>query len=81
MTAAQLVLPVCTCTPGKRCQQCAERGRAHLRMYRLCGLYKSGADPIAYADQVTSLNDARAALCLAMGVPIERIDPCTGHRL
>lgn len=36
-------------------------------------------DPITYADRCTSACDARAALCLAVGVPVERIDPASGR--
>lgn len=72
----------CTvCKPGLRCTPCRERQHAHYRMYRLCRLDRRDADPVAYADQVTSMNDARTALCLAMGVPMEHIDPAAGHNL
>jgi hypothetical protein len=71
------------CRPGVRCNSCRERGRAHLRMYRLCRL--EGPDrhryPVEYANQITSMNDARAALCIAMGIPLDLIHPCTGHDL
>lgn len=54
-------------------------------MLRLARLYPSDVrtdtDRVAYADQRTSLNDARTALCAAMGVPLDRIDPATGHNL
>jgi hypothetical protein len=33
---------------------------------------------VAYADMQTSMHDARAALCLAVGVPLDRIGPL-GH--
>lgn len=73
--------PCTVCRPGIRCQPCRERSIAHHRMYRLCRLWgpERHRDPVAYADQVTSMNDARTALCLAMGVPVEWIDPTTGH--
>jgi hypothetical protein len=32
------------------------------------------ADPVAYANLVTSMCDQRAALCLAIGVPVENVD-------
>lgn len=31
-------------------------------------------DPVTYWDLVASMNDYRAALCLATGVPVENID-------
>lgn len=31
-------------------------------------------DPVAHADLVTSMCDQRAALCVAIGVPLEHID-------
>ncbi|MER5579633.1 hypothetical protein [Streptomyces massasporeus] len=35
--------------------------------------------PVAAADRVTSLADARAAMCLASGVDIDDIDPASGY--
>lgn len=83
MLVNQLELRVCTCTPGHRCQPCQEKGRAILRMMRLCRLEGSERHrfPVEYADQRTSMHDARAALCLATDVPLEHIHPCTGHNL
>lgn len=38
-------------------------------------------DPVLRADGRTSVADARAALCLAQGVPLDEIDPASGHDL
>lgn len=38
-------------------------------------------DPVARADNRTSMNDARTALCIALGVPLDDIDPASGHDL
>jgi hypothetical protein len=69
------------CQPGRRCASCSERSRAHWRIVRLARLERRSADPIAWADQRTSLQDARTALCIAMGVPFDQIDPASGHDL
>lgn len=37
--------------------------------------------PVASADLRTSMNDARTALCIAMGVPLDLIHPASGHDL
>lgn len=37
-------------------------------------------DPVAHADAMTSMADARAALCIARGVPLEHIDRLGYHR-
>lgn len=83
MTGVHFVDPRCTCAPGARCEVCRRRGIAHMRMVRLCRLWGHEAQsrPVERADQTTSLNDARAALCLAMGVDLEHIDSVTGHNL
>jgi hypothetical protein len=50
-------------------------------MYRLAHLDQRDARTgraVAYADQQTSLADARAALCIAMGYPLDGIGPM-GH--
>jgi hypothetical protein len=71
---------LCTvCIPGHRCQSCIERSRAHWRLVGLARLERRSADPVAWADQLTSLHDARTALCIAMGVPLDEINPATGH--
>lgn len=44
------------------------------RMHPNHGRALRHADPVAYADLVTSMCDQRAALCLAIGVPVEHID-------
>lgn len=75
------MLRPCFCKPGRRCTACDECGRAHFRMTRLARLERRTADPVAYADQVTSMNDARTALCLAMGVSMGHIDAASGHNL
>ena len=38
-------------------------------------------DPVLRADGRTSVADARAALCIAQGVPVDEIDPASGHDL
>lgn len=48
------------------------------------GYWRGGikaTDPVERADIRTSLADARAALCIAQGVPIEDIDPASGCNL
>jgi hypothetical protein len=54
------------------------RSNARLRMFGLA----RGHDDLRTVDGVeqrTSMNDARMALCIAMGVDLEDIDPSTGH--
>lgn len=36
-------------------------------------------DPVMEADRRTSMNDARTALCLALGIAEQDIDPTSGH--
>ncbi|MFI6900367.1 hypothetical protein ACIBKY_03845 [Nonomuraea sp. NPDC050394] len=36
-------------------------------------------DPVMEADRRTSMNDARTALCLALGIAEQDIDPASGH--
>lgn len=55
--------------------------RARQRMRSLANPDKYRHDPVAAADNRTSMNDARTALCIALGVPIEDIDPASGHNL
>lgn len=59
--------------------------RAMRRMFNLCRLNaptpRNGVDPAAYADQLTSLADARAALCIASGIDLDHIDAASGHDL
>ena len=38
-------------------------------------------DPVGAADIRTSVNDARTALCIAAGVPLDQIHPASGHDL
>lgn len=38
-------------------------------------------DPVGYANATTSVHDWRIALCIAIGVPLEYIDPCGGYNL
>jgi len=38
-------------------------------------------DPVLRADNRTSVCDARAALCIAQGVPLDQIDPASGYDL
>jgi hypothetical protein len=39
---------------------------------------RARTDPVTYADTRTSLADWRTALCLAIGVPVDKIGPL-GH--
>jgi hypothetical protein len=68
--------PPCTCRPGHRCTPCRQRHHAVGLLMRVAPDHRD--DPITYADRATSAADARAALCLAIGVPVERIDPASG---
>lgn len=53
--------------------------RARLRMLRF--IPSQSATPVERADLATSMTDARTALCLALGVPIEDIHPAAGWNL
>lgn len=55
--------------------------RARLRMLSLAKPELRRIDPVAAADNRTAMCDARAALCIALGVPLEEIDPSSGHDL
>lgn len=72
-------MSACTCKPGLRCQPCAERGRATLLLLRVAPIDPYNLDPVALADARTSACDARAALCIAMGRPVEQINPSSGN--
>lgn len=48
---------------------------------RLHGEVRRLTHPVEWADTQASYHDARAALCLAKGVPLDLIDPVTGHDL
>ena len=48
-------------------------------MLRLAGTRTD--DPVVMADRRTSMDDARAALCLTLGVGVDDIDPSSGHNL
>ncbi len=54
---------------------------ARLRMLALGDPGLRHTDPVAAADLRTSMDDARAALCIAQGVPLGDIDPASGHNL
>lgn len=54
---------------------------ARLRMLALADPGLRHAGPVAAADLRTSMDDARAALCIAQGVPFGDIDPASGHNL
>lgn len=69
----------CDCRPGQRCTPCRQRSRAVGLLMRAAPDPRA-LDPITYADRRTSLADARTALCIAIGVSIEHIDPASGHR-
>lgn len=43
------------------------------RMHPNYGAALRHSNPVDYADAVTSMCDQRAALCLAMGVPVEQV--------
>lgn len=55
--------------------------RARLRMLSLAKPELRRIDPVAAADNRTAMCDARAALCIALGVPLDEIDPSSGHDL
>lgn len=55
--------------------------RARLRMLSLAKPELRRIDPVAAADNRTAMCDARAALCIALGVPLDEIDPASGHDL
>lgn len=70
----------CTCTLGQRCDACHQRGAAVRRLFAAApDAQRIRTDPVTYWDARTSLADARAALCLAVGVPVEWIDPAGGY--
>lgn len=50
-------------------------------MLRLLGAPRDDNDPVARADNRTSVDDARAALSVACGAPLDRICPCGGYDL
>lgn len=52
--------------------------RAHLRLLTLAGRAIDIKDPLKAADAATSLADARTALHIARGVPLDYIDPAGG---
>jgi hypothetical protein len=80
---AQLELRICTCMPGHRCQPCDERARAHHRFYSIAATFhgdiRKQTHPVEWANRQTSYHDCRIALCVAVGVPLERVHPVTGH--
>lgn len=53
--------------------------RARLRMFRF--IPSQSATAVERADLATSMTDARTALCLALGVPIEDIHPAAGTNI
>jgi hypothetical protein len=59
------------------------RTAAVLRLYRVVALPARHpvrySNPVARADQRTSVADARTALCIAIGVPLDQIHPASGH--
>ena len=69
----------CECAPGNRCQPCTIRGRATLLLLRVAPDRRAD-DPVTYWDRRTSLADARTALCIAAGVPLDRIRSASGHK-
>jgi len=55
------------------------RQRATFRLLRVIPRTEDRhRDPVAYWDARTSGNDARAALCIAAGIPTDLIDPAVG---
>ncbi|HZP49650.1 hypothetical protein [Actinocrinis sp.] len=54
---------------------------ARQRMRAFADPDKYRHDPVAAADNRTSMCDARIALCIALGVPAEDIDPASGYDL
>lgn len=84
--SGQLELRICTCVPGSRCTPCRERSRAHHRFTSIPARFhgeirdlRKQTHPVEWANQQTSYHDARIALCIAMGVPLDKIHPVTGH--
>lgn len=72
----------CTCTSGHRCERCALRARARLRMIlhrRPERIPWANQQSPEYWDDRTSMDDLRAALCFVLGATPEQVDPCTGH--
>lgn len=68
--------------PG--CEPCRHIRLATLRFLgnpraRLTGPTREQSDPVLWADAQASYHDLRVALCVARGVPLDRIDPVTGH--
>jgi hypothetical protein len=51
--------------------------RAALRLRLTTG--PLGATPVDLADQATTTADCRIALAAASGLPLNRIDPASGH--
>lgn len=56
------------------------RSNARLRMSRLAR-GKDNLRTVAGVEQRTSMDDARIALCVAVGVDLEDIDPSSGHNI
>lgn len=56
------------------------RSNARLRMMSLAR-DRDDLRTVAGVEQRTSMNDARIALCVAMGVDLEHIDPSSGHSI
>ena len=73
----------CTIPSCPTCRQISRTTLAFLfnRQAMLAGDDKQRADPVLWADVQTSYHDMRVALNLVCGVPLEQIDPTTGHRL
>lgn len=72
----------CQCRPGRQCIGCRFVARARLRMVDVASSPISRVrQPVESTDRQTSTNDCRAALCLALGVPADRIDPASGRDL
>lgn len=53
---------------------------AHLRMMRLAR-QRDTLKTVEGVEQRTSMNDARTALCVALGRNLDDIDPASGHDL
>jgi hypothetical protein len=60
--------------------RCPQERRCVHRMIRIGLSTDARPGTVGYADMQTSMHDARAALCLAVGVPTDRIGPL-GHDL
>lgn len=70
----------CYCREGKSCIGCRFVARARLRLIKVeTRPISQIQQPVQFADMRTSAADCRVAFCVALGVPLENIDPASGH--